>query len=392
MNGGVERRTIRRAAETAPWDRRTPDRGPRSAIRPAERSGWTAGQSALPATRAGPGRYAGLPDPIRPAKGALRLRMSLQITDLRKRFGETQALDGISFAVEPGQVFGFLGANGAGKTTTMRIVLDILHADSGTVTWQGRPSTDLPRRTFGYLPEERGLYPRMQVLEQLVFFAALYGVPRKTAAADVRAWLTRFRVPEYADRRAEELSKGNQQKIQFIAAVLHDPDVLIMDEPFSGLDPVNVALLKAAFLEMRERGKTLIFSTHQMETVEELCDAVAIIDAGRLVANGPTADVKRSSGKRVVRLGVAGDPELPWLSELDGVRVGRSGRDYSEIEVVPPRDPETILHAAIERGERVTLFEIADPSLEQVFVDLVGRHAASDEERTLAHLPVSGRA
>jgi ABC-2 type transport system ATP-binding protein len=318
--------------------------------------------------------------------------MSLQITDLRKRFGETQALDGISFAVEPGQVFGFLGANGAGKTTTMRIVLDILRADSGTVTWQGRPSTDLPRRTFGYLPEERGLYPRMQVLEQLVFFAGLYGVPRKTAAAEVRGWLARFRVPEYADRRAEELSKGNQQKIQFIAAVLHDPDVLIMDEPFSGLDPVNVALLKAAFLEMRERGKTLIFSTHQMETVEELCDAVAIIDAGRLVANGPTADVKRASGKRVVRLGVAGDPELPWLADLDGIRVGRSGRDYSEIEVVPPRDPETILHAAIQHGEHVTLFEIADPSLEQVFLDLVGRQAAPDEERTLAHLPANGRA
>src|SRR5674476_506983 len=125
--------------------------------------------------------------------------MSLQITDLSKRFGETQALDGITFGVQPGQVFGFLGANGAGKTTTMRIVLDILRADSGTVTWQGRPSTDLPRRTFGYLPEERGLYPRMQVLEQLVFFAGLYGVPRKTAAAEVRGWLARFRVPEYAD-------------------------------------------------------------------------------------------------------------------------------------------------------------------------------------------------
>jgi ABC-2 type transport system ATP-binding protein len=318
--------------------------------------------------------------------------VSLQITDLRKRFGETQALDGITFGVEPGTVFGFLGANGAGKTTAMRIVLDILRADSGTVTWQGAPSTDLPRRTFGYLPEERGLYPRMQVLEQLVFFAGLYGVPRKTAAAEVRGWLTRFRVPEYADRRAEELSKGNQQKVQFIAAVLHDPDVLIMDEPFSGLDPVNVALLKAAFLEMRERGKTLIFSTHQMETVEELCDAVAIIDAGRLVANGATADVKRASGKRVVRLGVAGDPELPWLAELDGVRVGRAGRDYSEIEVEPPRDPETILHAAIAHGERVTLFEIADPSLEQVFVDLVGHRAAPEEERTLAHLPANVRA
>ena len=161
------------------------------------------------------------------------------------------------------------------------------------MTWKGRPSTELPRRTFGYLPEERGLYPRMKVLDQLVFFAGLYGVPRKAAEKEVRDWLARFRVPEYADRRAEQLSKGNQQKIQFIAAILHDPEVLIMDEPFTGLDPVNVALLKAAFLEMRDRGKTLIFSTHQMDMAEELCDAIAIIDAGRLVASG--ADARREA-------------------------------------------------------------------------------------------------
>ncbi len=312
--------------------------------------------------------------------------MSLQINGLTKTFGDVRALDNVTFGVEPGQVFGFLGANGAGKTTAMRIVLDILRADSGTVTWQGRPAAEVPRRTFGYLPEERGLYPRMKVLEQLVFFAGLYGVPGRVAADEVRAWLARFRVPEYADRRAEELSKGNQQKIQFIAAILHDPDVLIMDEPFSGLDPVNVALLKSAFVEMRDRGKTLIFSTHQMETVEELCDAVAIIDAGHLVANGATLDVKRSIGKRVVRLGVE-DGELPWLGELEGVRVTRSGRDYAEIQVVPTRDPETILAEALARHERVTLFEIADPSLEQVFVELVGRRAASDDERTLAARP-----
>jgi ABC-2 type transport system ATP-binding protein len=313
--------------------------------------------------------------------------MALQITGLVKRFGETVALDGITFAVEPGTVFGFLGANGAGKTTAMRIVLDIIRADAGSVTWQGTPTARLPRRTFGYLPEERGLYPRMQVLDQLAFFAGLYGVPRKTAEADVRAWLTRFRVPEYGARRAEELSKGNQQKVQFIAAVLHDPDVLIMDEPFSGLDPVNVALLKAAFLEMRDRGKTLVFSTHQMEMVEELCDAVAIIDRGRLVANGPTAEVRRSLGRQMVRLGVAGDPDLPWLAALDGVTVVRSGRDYSEVQVATDRDPESILAEALAHGERVTRFEIADPSLEQVFVALVGREATATEERTLAALP-----
>lgn len=317
--------------------------------------------------------------------------MSLEITSLHKRFGETVALDGISFRVEPGQVFGFLGANGAGKTTTMRIALDIIRADEGTVTWGGRDSTELPRRTWGYLPEERGLYPRMKVEEQLVFFAALYGVPSKVARAEVREWLDRFRVPEYADRKAEELSKGNQQKVQFIAAVLHDPEVLVMDEPFAGLDPVNVDLLKSAFLEMRDRGKTLVFSTHQMEMVEELCDAVAIIDRGRLLANGPTPEVRRMTGKRVVRLGVAGDPDLPWLAGLPGVTITRNGRDYSEIEVAHGQDPEALLHAALARGERITRFEIADPSLTQVFIDLVGTRPDA-EERTLAARPAPAHA
>ncbi|HET7082727.1 MAG TPA: ATP-binding cassette domain-containing protein, partial [Candidatus Limnocylindria bacterium] len=166
--------------------------------------------------------------------------MSLVVDAISKRFGEVVALDGVSFSVEPGHIFGLLGANGAGKTTSMRIVLDILRADAGTVTWEGRSNTDLPRSTWGYLPEERGLYLRMKVIEVLAFFASLYGVGRAEATAEIEDWLERFRIPDYRDRRVEELSKGNQQKIQFIAAILHDPAVLIMDEPFSGLDPVNV--------------------------------------------------------------------------------------------------------------------------------------------------------
>jgi ABC-2 type transport system ATP-binding protein len=317
--------------------------------------------------------------------------VSLVFDQVRKRFGTVQALDGISFSVEPGQVFGFLGANGAGKTTAMRIALDILRADAGSVSWQGTPSMHLPRRTWGYLPEERGLYPRMKVLDQLVFFAALYGVPERQAGREAREWLGRFRVPEYADRRADQLSKGNQQKIQFVAAILHDPAVLIMDEPFSGLDPVNVALLKQAFLEMRDRGKTLVFSTHQMEMVEELCDAVAIIDQGRLVVQGPMRDVKRSTGRQVVRLAVAGDPDLPWLPGLAGVTVTRSGRDYTEVEVGDGRDPESILQEALGHRERVTRFEITEPSIERVFVERVGRPVDVDEERTLASAgPVGG--
>ncbi len=233
--------------------------------------------------------------------------MSLLIDSVSKRFGEVQALQDVSLEIEPGEVFGFLGANGAGKTTAMRVVLDIIRPDSGTVIWNGKLNTELPRETWGYLPEERGLYAKMNVLEQLVFFAKLHGVRSKEAERETREWLERFRIPEYADRRAEQLSKGNQQKIQFIAAILHDPQVLLMDEPFSGLDPVNVALLKEAFLEMKDRGKTLIFSTHQMETVEELCESIAILDRGSVVVGGSVRDVRRSTGRQMVRVAVEGD-------------------------------------------------------------------------------------
>ncbi len=299
--------------------------------------------------------------------------MTLVIDRLSKRYGDVVALDAVGFQVEPGEIFGFLGANGAGKTTTMRIVLDILRADSGTVTWRGRPSTELPRRTFGYLPEERGLYPRMRVLDQLVFFAGLYGVPQRDARHTALDWLDRFRVTDLAGRRADELSKGNQQKIQFIAAVLHDPEVVLMDEPFTGLDPVNVSLLRSAFLELAAKGRTLIFSTHQMEVVESLAGSIAIIDRGRLVTGGLTRDVRRRAGRPVVRLAVEGDSELTWTAGLPGVRSIRARADVTELTVAPGTDPQSILHAALDRGAIVTCFEIADASLEDVFIELVGR-------------------
>jgi ABC-2 type transport system ATP-binding protein len=311
--------------------------------------------------------------------------MSLVVDGVHKRFGEIVALDRASFTVEPGRIFGLLGANGAGKTTCMRIVLDILRADAGRVTWRGVENIALPRRTWGYLPEERGLYPRMKVGEQLRFFAALYGVTDADARRDIGEWLERFRIPDYLDRRVEELSKGNQQKIQFIAAILHDPEVLIMDEPFTGLDPVNVRLLKEAFLEMRERGKTLIFSTHQMETVEELCEAIAIVDRGRVVVSGPVRDVKRAMGRQVVRLATDGDGNgADWLADVPGVVVSAQREDYVELQVPADRDPTTILRTALERGDRVTRFEIADPSLEEVFVEYVGRRAVDESEEHLA--------
>ena len=308
--------------------------------------------------------------------------MSLIIDSVSKRFGEVQALDGITLEIKPGEVFGFLGANGAGKTTAMRIVLDILRPDSGTITWNGRPNSEVPRETWGYLPEERGLYAKMNVMEQLVFFGQLHGMSRKDARCEVEDWLARFRIPEYAGRRAEQLSKGNQQKIQFIAAILHDPQVLLMDEPFTGLDPVNAALLKEAFLEMKNRGKTLVFSTHQMETVQELCESIAILDRGRVVIGGTVREVRKSSGRQMVRLAVDGDPELAWLGTVDGVRVSKRVQDYTEAEVTAGHDPNLVLQTALSRGCRVSHFEITQPSLEEIFIDHVGQLDTS--ERTLA--------
>ena len=314
--------------------------------------------------------------------------MSLEIDHVTKRFGTNLALDRLTFEVPRGAVFGFLGANGAGKTTTMRICLGILDADEGEARWDGSRTTDLPRRTWGYLPEERGLYPRMAVLDQLVYFASLYGVPADKARKDAMAWLDRFRIADYAPRRAEELSKGNQQKVQFIAAILHAPEVLLMDEPFTGLDPVNLVMLREAFLELRDRDRTLIFSTHQMEAAEALCESVAIVDHGRVVAGGTVSALKRASGRRTVRLGVEGEAAPAWVADLPGVTMVRPGAGHVELELGPGVEPSSVLAALIGKGVAVTHFELTDPSLEAVFIEHVGR--SPDDELALAPDPVAG--
>ena len=304
-------------------------------------------------------------------------RMSLVVDRLTKRFGSVVALDALSFEVPRGQVFGFLGANGAGKTTTMRIALGVLRPDEGSIAWDGVRSDDLPRTTWGYLPEERGLYPRMTILDQLVYFAGLYGVPADVAAREVRHWLARFRVPEFADRRAEELSKGNQQKVQFLAAILHDPDVLLMDEPFTGLDPVNVSLLREAFLELRDRGKTIIFSTHQMETAEAMCESVAIVDRGRVVVQGSIAELA-ADGKQTILVATSDNEEARRiLGEHQAIHSLSPENGHFRITLHP--DVEAVAAAGdISRrlvlgGAAIQRFEPSRVSLEQRFLEITTR-------------------
>jgi ABC-2 type transport system ATP-binding protein len=221
----------------------------------------------------------------------------------------------------------------------------------------------------------------MGVLDQLVYYGSLYGMAPDVARRAALEWLKRFRIPEYAGRRAEELSKGNQQKVQFIAAVLHDPEILLMDEPFTGLDPVNLVLLREAFTELRDRGRTLIFSTHQMEAAEALCESVAIVDHGRLVAGGRVRDLKRASGRRTLRLAVDGELGAAWLAELPGIVGLRPDHGGFALELLPGADSAVILAAVLERGAAVTRFEVVEPTLEALFIEHVGH--PSEEVSTL---------
>lgn len=304
--------------------------------------------------------------------------MGLVLEDVSKSFGAVHAIRALSMEVREGALFGFLGANGAGKTTTMRMILDLFRPDTGRVTWNGKDVRDVPRHAWGYLPEERGLYPRMEVGEQLLFLARLHGLSRQEARRALDEWLERFQITVYARKKVEELSKGNQQKVQFLATILHDPSILIMDEPFSGLDPVNAGVLKEAFLEMHRRGKTIIFSTHQLEQVEELCKDVVIINKGQLVVQGSVREIKRQHGRNVVRLKLDNDPEVSWLDVLEGVRVTKRREDYIEMQIQANLNPNVIVEAALHHGGAISRFELTEASLTDIFIEKVGAVSLPD--------------
>ena len=300
---------------------------------------------------------------------------SLELEQLSKRYGDTTALDGLSFNVEAGQVFGFVGPNGAGKTTAMRIVIGVLEPDSGEVRWEGRPLETGTRRRFGYMPEERGLYPKMRVGDQLAFLGTLHGLDDETARASAERWAERLGIADRADDKVEELSLGNQQRVQLAAALVHDPDLLILDEPFSGLDPVGVDVLSEVLLDVaKERQVPVIFSSHQLELVERLCDAVAIIAAGRLVASGNVDELRAERSGRRWRVEVRGADE-GWASTVPDAAPTHEGGVF---ELGASADPQRLLDAARSAGE-VVRFGPEEATLAELFRDVVIRETDRSE-------------
>jgi ABC-2 type transport system ATP-binding protein len=296
--------------------------------------------------------------------------MALRVENATKKFGSFTAVDNLSLQVNQGQMYGFLGANGAGKTTTFRMILGLLNQNQGTITWNGKPITYASSPEIGYLPEERGLYPKMKVEEQLVYLAQLRQMPAADAKREVHKWLERFQVPHYASKKVEELSKGNQQKIQLIASLIHKPSLLILDEPFSGLDPVNVEMLKSAILDFQQQGATIVFSSHRMDHVEELCDDMSILDRGKVVVSGSIREVKRSFGKQNVRLKM--DQDLSALGEVRGVESFTKTHDGGVFRIAEEETAQRILAEAMTLGP-LRHFAIEEPTLEEIFIAKVGK-------------------
>ncbi len=299
----------------------------------------------------------------------------LEIDHLTRRFGDLLALDELSFAVEPGQMFGFVGSNGAGKTTTMRIVMGVDDATAGQVRWRGEVLDSDRRERFGYMPEERGLYPKTPSVRQLTYLARLHGIDRASAAATAGELLERFGLGDRAREPLEQLSLGNQQRVQLAAALIHDPVLLVLDEPFSGLDPVGVDALSEVLLERAAAGVPVVFSSHQLELVERLCDAVAIIDGGRLVAAGNVEELRRERQRPTLQVEVEGAPG--WEDALAGVQVLRRDGATSVLALTDGSDDQQVL-AAAQRAGHVRHFGWVRPSLAELYREAITRPDPAD--------------
>jgi len=301
---------------------------------------------------------------------------ALVLERISKTYGDVRAVSALSLAVPPGTIYGLLGPNGAGKTTTIRMILDIIKPDEGSIRILGESDPDRRRDLVGYLPEERGLHRKMKVREVLLYFGRLHDVSRDQLKTEAERWLERLGLAERANDKVEALSKGMQQKVQLIATFLHQPRVIVLDEPFSGLDPVNVDLVREIILELRQRGAALLLSTHQMEMVERLCDAICLIDHGRAVLQGTLAQVKAGRGARAIQIAYEGKPSF----QRDRTLVARADDfgNYMEIHPAAGIEPQQILEAAV-REVRIQRFQVMEPSLHQIFVETVGSSSPAAE-------------
>jgi ABC-2 type transport system ATP-binding protein len=306
--------------------------------------------------------------------------LAIDIRNVVKRYAEHVAVRDLSLQVPRGTVYGLLGPNGAGKTTTIRMILNIIVPDSGSIQLFGQPHlTEGMTDRIGYLPEERGLYKKMQVRRVLRFLAELKGVPKKVAEQRIEEWMERFQLKtaekDWGLAKIDELSRGMQQKVQFIGTLLHDPDLVILDEPFSGLDPINAQALKDTVVDLKRRGKTVIFSTHLMDNAERICDSVCIIARGDKVLDGPVSAVKAAHGSKVVALSVGGESR----QAISGILADRSlvaraddQNRFFEINMAPGADPQLLLRRVIDSGASIQRFELVQPSLHQIFLERVG--------------------
>ncbi|MCM3586050.1 ABC transporter ATP-binding protein [Mesobacillus maritimus] len=295
--------------------------------------------------------------------------MSLVLENVTKQFGQFTAVDHLSLSIPEREIFGFLGANGAGKTTTFRMILGLLDPTEGTITLDGKRVDYSTSPIIGYLPEERGLYPKLKVKDQIVYLARLRGMQKQDALRELTYWLDRFKVPDYLDKKVEELSKGNQQKIQFLAAVIHKPKLLILDEPFSGLDPVNVELLKQAVMDLKDAGTTIVFSSHRMEHVEEMCEHLCIMQKGRPIVHGSLKEIKRSFGKK--NLVIHADFDMSFLGSFRGVTKARQTPEGIQLQITGEEIAEAILKDIVGRGF-IRKFVLEEPSLNDIFIEKAG--------------------
>ena len=299
----------------------------------------------------------------------------IQLENVRKQFGNFTAVDNISFSIEKGCIYGLLGPNGAGKTTTLRMIMDIIAPDSGKITFSENRQIKHFLDRIGYLPEERGLYRKMKVQDVILFIAELKGMRKSEAIIEIEKWIVQMQLNEWVDKRVDQLSKGMAQKIQFITTVLHSPELIILDEPFSGLDPINMTLLKDMMLDLRENGATIIFSTHVMEQVEKLCDRICLIHQGSILLEGELRTIKQSFGKSSV--------EIEYIGSIEPIRDSQWVQDcndfgqYAEIKLKTPADYRPFLRELVDKKVDVTRFELMEPTLHDIFVRSVEAHGGT---------------